>query len=565
MAEFDTVIKGGTIIDGMRTPRYVGDVGIRDGRVAAIGGIRPSDGAQVIDAAGLNVAPGFVDLHTHYDSQLYWDPWCTISGWHGVTSVGIGNCGFGFAPCKPEDQYRSMLTMTRNEAVPLESMQEGMPWDWETFPEFLDSVERTDKGVNIVSYMPLNPLLAYVMGLDAAKSRSATDAEMAEMKRLMFEALDAGACGWSAQLTPVEVEVQLDHDGTPMITNLMSEKDLRSFARVLREAGRGLIQCIGSGKELTEMLAAESGRPILWNVLAIFADQHGNSAGAGCEDNLAWLDDANARGLRIYAQSLTVENDHQFTLEDWNLFDIVPAWRDALMGDVEQRTANLRDPEMRQRIRDSHDQRMLPHDMIEDLRVGIIHKESLADIEGFTVGEIAEKRRCHPIDAMLDVALEDDLRALFITPPRPANPETMSQLLHCPVGLPGVSDGGAHTKFLTHARYPTEYLARHVRDDGLMSLEEAHWRLSAYPAMAAGIKDRGWIREGAPADIVIYDMETLAVGESERAWDYPAGAWRLVQKPRGYRHILVNGEVTHTNGVCTGATPGHLLRHGRAG
>ena len=155
MPEFDTVIKGGTIFDGQRTPRFNGDIGIKDGVIASVGGrIHTSSGAKVIDASGLNVAPGFVDLHTHYDSQVFWDPYCSISGWHGVTSVAIGNCGFGFAPCKPEDQDRAMLTMSRNEAVPLEAMQEGMPWDWETYPQFLDSLERTPKGVNILSYMP---------------------------------------------------------------------------------------------------------------------------------------------------------------------------------------------------------------------------------------------------------------------------------------------------------------------------------------------------------------------------------------------------------------------------
>ena len=172
MPQFDTVIKNGTVFDGQRTPRFNGDIGIKDGHVASIGGkIHSSDAGKVIDATGLNVAPGFIDLHTHYDSQIFWDPYCSISGWHGVTSVAIGNCGFGFAPCKPEDQDRAMLTMSRNEAVPLEAMQEGMPWDWETYPEFLDSLDRIPKGVNVLSYMPLNPLMMYVMGLEAAKGR----------------------------------------------------------------------------------------------------------------------------------------------------------------------------------------------------------------------------------------------------------------------------------------------------------------------------------------------------------------------------------------------------------
>ena len=563
MARFDTVIKGGTIFDGMRTPRYVGDIGICDGVIEAVGGIDAADADQVIDAEGLHVAPGFVDLHTHYDSQVYWDPWCTISGYHGVTSVAIGNCGFGFAPVKPEDRERSMQTMTRNEAVPLESMQAGMPWDWETFPEFLDSIERTPKGVNIISYVPLNPLMAYVMGVEAAKGRPANDEERAELHRLMREALDAGACGWSGQLTDAEMEVQRDFDGSPMITNLMTEDDLIAFAEVLRDAGRGLIQCIGASQELTEKLAEASGRPILWNVLALFADQHGNPQ-VPYEDTIAWLHDANARGLRLYAQALTVENDFQFTLEDWNLFDTVEVWREVLMGDVEQRRANLLNEDNRRRIRDAFDAGAPMLALTDDLLVGIVHEPGLKEIEGYTVGEIAQIRDCHVVDAFIDVALEDNMRALFITPPRPADNEAMSQVIHCDVSLPGVSDGGAHTKFLTHGRYPTEFLALLCRDNELMDLEQAHWRLSAYPAQAAGITDRGWIREGAPADIIVYDLDELHVGEPERAWDFPAGAWRLVQKPRGYRYIMVNGEVTFRDGECTGATPGSLLRHGSA-
>src|SRR5580693_6475068 len=183
MSKLDVVIKGGTVIDGLRTPRYKADVGIDGGRVVAIGRVDASDGREVVDASHRVVAPGFVDLHTHYDSQVFWDPWCTMSGWHGVTTVLIGNCGFGFAPCKPEDQDRAMLSLSRNEAVPLKTMRAGMPWDWETFPEFLDSVERTPKGVNVMSLVPLAPLYGYVIGVDKAKELRASDKELDEMCR----------------------------------------------------------------------------------------------------------------------------------------------------------------------------------------------------------------------------------------------------------------------------------------------------------------------------------------------------------------------------------------------
>jgi N-acyl-D-aspartate/D-glutamate deacylase len=564
VSRFDTIIQGGTVIDGLRTPRFTADIGIRDGRVESIGRISPERADRVIEADGLIVAPGFVDLHTHYDSQVYWDPYCTISGWHGVTSVVIGNCGFGFAPVKREDQDRSMLTMSRNEAVPLESMQEGMPWDWETYPEFLDSIERTPKGVNMLSYMPLNPLMMYVMGLEAAKSRSATAEEMARMTELMRQGLAAGGCGWSAQLGTT-AEVQRDYDGSFMITNTMSEEDLVSFAKVLREAGRGFIQCIGASWETTERLAEESGRPVIWNVLAQFTDQHGVAMPA-YRDTMRWLEDSNARGLRIFGQALTTENDFQFTFEDWNLFDNNDEWREATLGTVAERAEKFRDPERRARLRAEFDRMPAAGVVFEmdKLIIGEVENDDLKSCEGWTVGEVAEQRGCHPIDALLDVALEDDMKALFVTQPRPLDMDSMKEMINSPFALPGVSDGGAHTKFITLGRYPTEYLALLARDNEMMDLEQAHWRLSAYPALAAGITDRGWIREGAPADLVVYELDRLSTGTAEKAWDYPAGAWRLIRKPEGYRHIMVNGEVTFSDNICSGAVPGRLLRHGRA-
>src|SRR5262245_18702950 len=200
MADYDILIKGGTIVDGTRTPRYVSDIAIKDGKIAKIGGLMHSTADKVLDAQGFIVAPGFVDLHTHYDAQIQWDPYCTLSGWHGVTSVAIGNCGFGYAPVAPDEREPSMRSMTRVEAIPYESMRAGLPWDWETFPEFLDSLGRTPKAVNLLPYMPVGPLLVSVLGREAAKAGvEPTDDQHGELTRLLNEAMDAGGCGWSAQ------------------------------------------------------------------------------------------------------------------------------------------------------------------------------------------------------------------------------------------------------------------------------------------------------------------------------------------------------------------------------
>ena len=578
MASYDIVIKGGTIIDGLRTPRFRADIGIVDGKIVSIGRCAPSDARRTIDARGLIVAPGFVDLHTHYDSQLFWDPWCTISGWHGVTSVVIGNCGFGFAPVEASKRERAMLTMARNEAVPLESMQVGMPWDWETFPEFLDSVDRTPKGVNVMSYVGLNPLMAYVMGWHDAKGRAATDAERDEMCRLLVEAMDAGACGWSAQVAG-QTSVQLDYDGTPMITDTIAERDIVAFAEVLGRLGRGFMQIAGK-PELCELLARASGRPVVWNILAAATDQHGAPTLAHAPA-LEWLQRANVdEGLRIFAQALTVDVRFEFTLEEWNLFDSSPLWRELTLGTVDERLVKMTDPARRAALRAEYDAGQGPvaggGTEEREVRVGSAIGELLCEWvtfdadpelrkwEGWTIGDIAHAQGKHPIDAMLDLAAATKLKTGFATPMRHTSVDAMSQIANSPYALPGVSDGGAHTKFITLGTYPTELLAKWVREHEIMSLEDAHWRLAAYPAFAAGITDRGFVREGAPADLVVYDYDTLDIGPSERAVDYPAGAWRLVARANGYRHILVNGVETFTDGVCTGAVPGRLLRHGRA-
>ncbi|MCY3646286.1 MAG: amidohydrolase family protein [Chloroflexi bacterium] len=576
MAEFDTVIKGGTVIDGLRTPRHVADIGIADGRIAYIGKLRASDGDQVLDAEGLIVAPGFVDLHTHYDGQVYWDPYCSISGWHGVTSVVIGNCGFGFAPVKPDDRERAMLSLARNEAIPLESMQAGMPWDWETYPEFLDSLDRTPKGVNLLSYVGLSPLMMYVMGLEAAKSRLPNDAEMAEMSRILEEAIKAGGCGFSAQVLGPE-SGQRDYDGTPMITDTMAPETLVSFAEVLGKCRAGFIQLTGGSMELNEQLAEASGRPVIYNlILAMAQDQHGNKM-EGHHKTIAWLNEANARGNRIFGQAVTVKIGYEFTLEHWNMFDTYELWREMTLGTVEERMAKMGDPDRRPALRAEHDEGKGPSAPgrdeeaevaghvgrgLEVLTVQEVEDPSLKHFEGLTVQEIADQSGKHVIDAFLDLGVADKLQTTWVTPPEETDVQSMSEVANSPFAIPGVSDGGAHTKFLAMGVYPTEMLSELVRDHEIMDLEQAHWRLSAYPAMAAGFKDRGWIKEGSPADIVVYDLENLGSGPMEKVYDLPAGQWRRVRRAEGYRWILVNGEVTSEDGETTGATPGRLLRYG---
>ena len=572
MARYDLLLKGGTVIDGQRTPRYTGDVAIADGRIAQIGNVSESEAARVFDARDLIVAPGVIDLHTHFDSQIFWDPWCTMSGWHGVTSVVIGNCGFGFAPVAPEDRERAMLTLERNEAVRATTMAAGMPWDWVTFPEYLDSIERTRKGVNVLSYMGLAPVMSWVMGQEDAKGRPATAEEQRKMGALLAEAMDVGACGFSAQ-NMGEDSVQRDYDGTPMITDIMAPDDLLAFARVLGEKGRGFIQLLGGDFDLYEKVAEVSGRPVIWNNLEFAHDQHGNTYGF-YRDILKWLERGNARGLRLFAHAVTCDIDFHFSLEDFNLFDGMKAWRDLTLGSVPERMAKMRDPVLRDALRaefdrlavrrDRHpDKPVPPYLYVPEMRIAEARTDAVRPLEGYTVGEVAERENKHPIDAFLDIALSEDLGTFFTSLAPETSAEALREAINSPFVLPGVSDGGAHMKFATTGRYPTDFIGRLVRDMGLMDLEQAHWRLSGYSAMAAGFTDRGFLREGAPADVIVYDYDALRSLPPERIHDFPAGDWRLAQKAEGYRLTVVNGEVTFEDGECTGATPGTLLRHGR--
>jgi N-acyl-D-amino-acid deacylase len=579
MPQFDTIIKGGTIVDGTRVPRYRADLGIKNGKIAKIGRLNSNDATKVIDANGLIVAPGFIDLHTHYDAQLHWDPYCTIGSWHGVTSVTIGNCGFGFAPLRPQDADRAMLALSRTEAIPLEPMRVSMKVDWETFPQYMERLSHMPLGVNVSHLFPIAPAVAYVMGgFDDAKKRFPNEKEMATIIRLYHEAVGAGAAGWSAQRLVPEgrVSVQRDYDGTPMITDILPDSFYNAMAQAMADEGDGCIQFTQSGAtdakfsveddfRFLEKMADISGRPLLYNAI-IISDRHPESHKA----QLNWVEAANSRGVRVFGQAVTARAPVRMTLEDWNLFDSIPAWKDATLGTVEERKAKMSRPELRAEMRADYDAGGM-----ETLNIvfGEFHKFIARKIrntdlklkyEGMSVTQIAEKEGKHVIDAMLDLSVADDLRTEWAGPVENANIAGYKDLMNSPYTMPGVSDGGAHVKFITPAIYPTEVLSWLVRETGILSLEEAHFRLSGLMAWAAGFKDRGTLREGMAADIVMYDLNTVNSRPSEILYDLPANEWRRVQKADGYKHIMVNGEITFNDGTCTGVTPGTLLRNGAA-
>ena len=565
MTELDVVVKGGMVFDGTGVPRYRADVGIRDGVIAEMGSVRASDARRVVDASGLHVAPGFVDLHTHYDAQVFWDPYCTLSGWHGVTSAVIGNCGFGFAPVRPEERERAMLTMTRVEAIPLASMQQGMPWDWVTFPEFLDSLERTPKAINLLPYVPLAPLLNWVLGLDDAKAgRRPTAAEHDELCRLLDEAMEAGGCGWSAQRLPPTGPacVQRDFDGTAMSTDVMHDETCMALTEVLARRNEGFIQItLATGDFAHDMghieeLARLGGRPVLYNVVQAF-----DHLPEAHRKQIEWLERCRRKGLRVYGQGVTTGAGFTFTFEEWNLFDDAEAWCEATTGTLAERLDKLADPARREALK-----ARLPFAATAPLDSAVVVGPRSPATERYrdrTVGEIAAEEGRHFVDVMLDIAVNDDLRTgFYLNPPNSGGGESLRELIDYPWLIPGVSDGGAHTKFFTGGRYGTEFLSELVREHEMCELEHAHWRLSALPASCAGFQGRGTLRVGAPADVLVYDYENLASQPVEVVHDLPGDEWRRVQRATGYRAILVNGVVTVEDDKETGEHPGRLLRHG---
>jgi N-acyl-D-amino-acid deacylase len=575
MPDYELLIKNGTIVEGTRIPAFKGDIGINRGRITAMGNLTGS-AARTIDATGLIVAPGFMDIHTHYDAALSggtkWDPYASLSGWHGVTTVAIGNCGFGFAPVKPEDRERAMRRMERTESIPLSCMQAGMRWDWITFPEFLNSLERGGLGVNAASLVPYSPLRAYVLGNEAARDPEYTPSgdEIATIKRILREGLAAGGFGFSGTFSMAN----RDYDGGYLPTHVVRREEMLEMAKVVSEFNRGSIEwTIGRSlhgldlKFLHEM-AQVSGRPLNWN--AVFYNPADPN---GWKEQLDWCETAH-RQAPIFPVDLCLPGEAEFKFESIGLFDDLPAWNEATQGSFEERKAKLADPARRPALRrDSEGRMRFAAFEKQDGETGQLTRfnfqetiieaatEKNKHLTGRTVAEVAAEQGKHPVDVMLDLSVEENLQTEFRTTGRINNDEAkLGQILKHPLALIGASDGGAHTKFATSGSYPTYFLSHWVRDKQLMSLEEAHWRLSSMIGWAIGIRDRGWLREGMPADIVVYDYEKLSLRPTETVHDLPDGDWRRVRRADGYRYTIVNGQVTFEDNTCSGALPGKMLR-----
>lgn len=569
-ASLDLLIRGGTVVDGTGAPAQQADVGIRDGRIVSVtpsDATRTGDSAQrTLDADGLVVAPGFVDLHTHYDAQLHWDPSASPSCWHGVTTVLGGNCGFTLAPAGGDHADYLSRMMSRVEGIPLTALEQGVTWDWTTFGDFLDGIERTGTGVNAGFLAGHSALRRVVMG-DAA-GEAATDAQVEEMTRLLHDALAAGALGFSSSQAPTHN----DGEGNPVPSRGATRDELLALAGALRDhAGTQLelivAGCLGAfSPEEVDLMAGMSvaaDRPLNWNVLGV-------SATSNHEHQLAASTMAAARGGRVVALTIPAGMQIRLSFLSGFVLDGLPGWRDVLGLPVPERLRALADPAVRERL--DTQARSPEAGVLANLarweRMTLVETFSpeTAAFEGRTVGDVAREQGRAPFDVLCDIVVADGLRT-GLRPEMPAEDDATWQararVWRDPRAIVGASDAGAHLDMFCMAGYSTFLVGPAVRDLGLLGLEEAVRLLTDVPARLYGLTGRGRIEPSAHADLVLFDPATVAPGRERTLDDLPGGASRIVVEATGVRHVLVDGTAIVRDGETTGATPGTVLRSGR--
>ena len=564
----DLLIRNGTIVDGSGSARYQGDVGVQGGRIVEIGRLR-SAAERVIDADGLIVAPGFVDGHTHMDAQVAWDPIGSCSCWHGVTTVIMGNCGFALAPCRPEEREWFARCLTAVEDIPTEAMLTGIDWTWETFPEYLATVDRLPKAINYGAYIGHSALRMYVMG-KRALSETATEDDLARMAAAVREAIRAGAMGFSSSRSTTHVTP----DDTPVPSRIADWSEVDRLVGVMGELGAGIFQVgpdISGGAPQRAFLARlkrvalESGRPVMFGTI---------SSRQGVDPNpwtyqLEYLDECAAAGARVWGQTGTRSINAIFSLKSYLPFDVLPAWRELRRLPLAEQKRRLADAATRRTLiaAEAH---MKPRDNVfqgggaattDPRRPDYDNHYAMKDVEWNdpTVAQLAAAQGKHPVEVMIDLALAND-NQVFVQPLVNEHPDHLLGMLRHPRTLATFSDSGAHVCQEMGSSLQTHMLSYWVRAKGAFTLEAAVRKLAFDNAAAWGLADRGLLRTGYRADLVLFDAARVKPAMPTVESDLPGGARRLVQKAEGIAITIVNGEVTLENGTPTGRLPGVLLR-----
>ena len=555
----DLVIDNARIIDGLGHPAREGDVAVAGGRIAAVGW-NLGTARQRIDAQGLVLAPGIVDIHTHYDAQLTWDPFATPSTALGVTTVVIGNCGFTIAPCRPQHRDIVMRNLTHVEGMSLEAMRAGISWDFESYPEYLRSLERRGVVPNVASFVGHSSVRTYVLGEDASK-RAATDTEIAEMRRLVLEAVQAGAIGFATST----LEQHNGEAGIPMPSRLADEKEMLALTGALGEAGRGVFM-LTKGMTSTipwlEWIAAANGRPVM--IAAMFVDP-GDPPRVFKE--LGEIEAARARGRELWAQVGCFPLGMEFTLRHPYPLEALMAWRPALEAPSDARYRQLlADPSFRRALVHEMGQPGVPNRISNEnwdhLTVMEVKKPALRHLEGEVIGKMAREQKREPWDVFLDLGLEDDLDTMFDCRLFNTDEQKVSELLRHPCAAVALSDAGAHLSFLCDAGFGLHLFGHWVRERGDLTLPQAVRAVTSTVADACRIPDRGRIAPGAWADLLLFDPATVGRGEKRRVNDLPTGAFRLDTPAMGLHGVWVNGVRTaDASGVIADCgRPGRVLK-----
>ena len=564
----DLLIRNGTVVDGSGGPRYRADIGVAGGRIVEIGRIR-APARRTIDADGLIVAPGFIDGHTHMDAQVAWDRLGSCSCWHGVTSVVMGNCGFALAPCKPADREWFARCLTAVEDIPTEAMMAGIDWTWESFPEYLATVERLPKGVNYGMYIGHSALRMYAMGRRGLEE-TATEDDLALMAHLVAEALKAGALGFSTSRATTHVTP----DGTPVASRVAAWEEIDRLVGAMAALDAGIFQIgpdISGGAAQREFLARlkrvalESGRPVMFGML---------STRQGVEPNpwdyqLRVMDETVAAGGRMYGQATTRSINAVFSLKSYLPFDVLPGWKAVRSLPLAEQKRRLADPELRARLI-AEEAAMKPRD--SELQGGGAattdpRKPDYANLypmfdvnwDDPSVAELARRRNRHPVEVILDLALENEDR-VFVQPLVNESPDDVLGILTHPRTLATFSDSGAHVCQEMGSSLQTHLLSYWVRQKRQFTLEEAVRMLTFDNASAWELPDRGLVRTGYAADLVVFDEATVRPRLPTVETDLPGGARRLVQKADGIAATAVNGVVSIENGAATGESGGQVLK-----